>query len=739
MSEQPNQEPEQNLNISDSVLESVQIGGIAGRDLTQIQGEIGVVNVYGTVQVPQAPLEAAQPLSRDEYRWRQVLLSKVQQFWIDGILAKSLHTQVLIELGLEKRSDCVHSPLEGVEEFSSETKQVFTAGTSATDVFEDIGAGRTLLILGEPGSGKTVTLLKLTESLIARTTEDLSQPLPVVVNLSSWARQRKPIEDWLVQELAETGFTINKPLGKAWVEEEQLILLLDGLDEVEAKYRNACVQALNKFIQTHGRTEMVVCSRIRDYEALANKLSLRSAIYVQPLTPQQINEYLEQGGESLVALGSIINQNSEIKKFASSPLILSIMSLAYKDYSVYEINREGINIQFPEKLFNTYIERMFEGARKASYIKKIPDITKKYSKDNSQYWLTYLAYRMSEESQSIFFIERMQPYWLNPKHRILYYSSTWLLTIFIFSSFYFLIASLIILIDPELLIRAHTESITLLNLESSVSPSVESLSNQYSFWVGVYLNTLFIGLIAGLIIGFQKKIKTVETLKWSWKSGFESSIFGFFSGIKIGLILGPIIGITSLLLIVINDSNFLKLIKYPILRYLYAISAGGLYGIFIGFLIGFYIGIIFALFCIVFLGFRGPEILEKSKSIPNQGIWETAKNSLIYGLILSLAFSLLNVLSTGLYNYSNLYSGLSYAFLGIWIGGGAACLQHFILRFILYRMGHIPWNYARFLDYAAEHLFLQKVGGGYIFIHRMLLEHFASMELEPLQKNNLNS
>jgi len=25
---------------------------------------------------------------------------------------------------------------------------------------------------------------------------------------------------------------------------------------------------------------------------------------------------------------------------------------------------------------------------------------------------------------------------------------------------------------------------------------------------------------------------------------------------------------------------------------------------------------------------------------------------------------------------------------------------------------------------------LQKVGGGYIFIHRMLLEHFAAMDLE---------
>lgn len=63
-------------------------------------------------------------------------------------------------------------------------------------------------------------------------------------------------------------------------------------------------------------------------------------------------------------------------------------------------------------------------------------------------------------------------------------------------------------------------------------------------------------------------------------------------------------------------------------------------------------------------------------------------------------------------------------------GGCKACIKHFALRLILYRNNYIPWNYARFLDYATERIFLQKVGGGYIFIHRMLMEHFAQMELD---------
>jgi len=62
------------------------------------------------------------------------------------------------------------------------------------------------------------------------------------------------------------------------------------------------------------------------------------------------------------------------------------------------------------------------------------------------------------------------------------------------------------------------------------------------------------------------------------------------------------------------------------------------------------------------------------------------------------------------------------AFLIALLLGGLACLRHGVLRFLLWRAGSIPWNYPRFLDYAAEHILLRKVGGGYIFIHRLLLD-----------------
>jgi len=40
----------------------------------------------------------------------------------------------------------------------------------------------------------------------------------------------------------------------------------------------------------------------------------------------------------------------------------------------------------------------------------------------------------------------------------------------------------------------------------------------------------------------------------------------------------------------------------------------------------------------------------------------------------------------------------------------------------------MPLHYSAFLDYCAERIFLRKVGGGYIFVHRLLMEYFASLE-----------
>jgi hypothetical protein len=53
-----------------------------------------------------------------------------------------------------------------------------------------------------------------------------------------------------------------------------------------------------------------------------------------------------------------------------------------------------------------------------------------------------------------------------------------------------------------------------------------------------------------------------------------------------------------------------------------------------------------------------------------------------------------------------------------------------LLRLVLRHNGSAPWHYVDFLDYAAERIFLRKVGGGYIFIHRLLQDYFATLYMD---------
>jgi NACHT domain len=679
------------------------IGQAIDSTIVNFAGDGQVINLTINDRIPTASLPPSnivvQNLTQQEYRQRQVLLNKVRDAWVKGVLEKSLHARVSIELGLQERPDLVQQPFSDVAEFAAAPGQALPEGTPATTVFDRLGTGRTLLIVGEPGSGKTIALLKLAEDAIDRTEPDLRQQIPVVFNLSSWARKPQSIEQWLIQELLEK-YQVSKALGKTWVESEALMLLLDGLDEVKAEQRNACVQALNQFMQTHGTTEIVICCRIGDYQMLQDRLTLRSAICLQPLTVAQIDLYFEQAGDRLSALKAVLPQDAELQELAKSPLMLSVMSLAYQDFTPEQLTVGGKIEDYRKRLFATYIDRMFQ--RRGT--------TQQYSREDSQRWLIWLARRMTVASQTVFLIERLQPSWLlTGKQRIRYRVVSGLISgittgslIGIMPGLFFgtsnwMLGDLIFGVFNGFILE---KSAKLLYLEM--------------IFIIIYGMTGLIGMIYGPIHGLwvslMGNIKPIETLQWSWRKGRD----GFLYGIIFGIIFGIIYGLTT--------------------------SIGIIDGLPVGITFGLLLGLILGLLISLVIGFQGCEIQKKDKT--NYGIYRSVVNALITGvpifLIVGLSVWLFTGFSVWLFvgtEWTNrLFTGLFYGLLagltGGLINGGNASIRHFVLRVMLHRKGYVPWNYARFLDHATDRLFLQKVGGGYIFVHRMLLEHFAEMSIE---------
>ena len=615
--------------------------------------ETNLEKTLPTEFTPQLP--SVNSRSRQAYRHRNILLNKVKNYWIKGVLETSLHDKALIELGLEERLDAVERPWGLTWESSEAPQQKLPRGTRIIDKFNELGEGRSLLILGQPGAGKTTTMLELTRDLIALAETDTAQPMPVVFNLSSWRGHKQSIADWLVREL-QVKYQVSKTISKTWVDEQQLLLLLDGLDEVSMQRRDACVNALNQFTQKYGQTEIVVCSRLGDYETLPTRLQLQAAIYLQPLTNEQIQEYLRHTGTELETLRSTLAGDITLQEVAECPLMLNIMTLAYQGMLIEALPNCSLSAR-RHHLLNTYIERMFN--RKGAGIPQ--------GKVQIKQWLSRLAQQMVRESQTVFLIERMQPSWLQTRRQKWIYNLVFILSgILVSGGGAWLIFGVI-----------FSQAGLAINL----------------------IQSLVCGLVGGTIcILVKNRIEPVEDLVWSWAK-IKPNIF---LGLRVGLISGALFMLVTWLTVSLIYQSPLRI------RDFLPSAIAGLDA-----------GLIIALI----RSLQGGSI--ETSTVPNYGILRSAKFTIMLIFMSAIVWGLMVQFIMGMSFIGGVIAGM---ILGFFSPAGIACIQHFILRFILYRNREIPWDYARFLDYATQLIFLQKVGGGYIFIHRMLLEHFAEIE-----------
>jgi len=750
------------------------------------QGAKAIINIFRGSTAEQRAL-----------RNRQAMLQLVRNTWIKDVLEQSLHGAAMIELGLEERADAVERPWDIVLQTPDRPNRQLPPGTKIMDVFDEMN--RALLILGEPGSGKTTMLLELARDMIARAEEDPMQPIPVVFNLSSWAEKRQPIVEWLVDELT-TKYNIPKKIARPWVENGDLLLLLDGLDEVKLERREACVKAINDFRQEHGLTPLVVCSRIADYEALTTRLKLRGAVLLQPLTSQQVDQYLAGTGAELAVVRETLEHDATFQELAQTPLMLSVMTLAYRGVSAKDLQSLDTTEARRRYVFDAYVQRMFERR----------GIDECYSPEQTIYWLAWLARKMSQHAQTVFLIERMQPSWLPTRiWRWVYVLGSRLIGMLILG-----------LSVAPIVGRSIGRGITLFfeqYFEMMFGQSLEMMFGQDAEMIFGLTGGLSFGLSLGLIGGFSigfidalrferddknailKKTPTrwqsainflaVGLILWlgaglslglslgldlgliwgrisGWTSGLQNGLITvLFGGLIGGLFFGPLSGLMGGLIFglrgsrqsLTNDIQAVEPLRWSWGRAL----KGGVLGLIVGLVFGlgvvlvallvevlvvrpiaglpvigpFYrsidmvidgliFGPIFGLIGAVFGGLSSGVV--ETRIAPNQGIRFSVRNAVFAGLTFGMVLGLICGLSYGP-GYGVGYGLISGLLAGLWYGG-LDIIQHFTLRFILYRNGHIPWNYTCLLDYAAERIFLRKVGGGYIFVHRLLMDYFASLE-----------
>ena len=143
-----------------------------------------------------------------------------------------------------------------------------------------------VLVLGEPGIGKTTTLFKFSDELRQQALDGNGTPIPLILPLREWR------DDLTWDELVHRHLGVLAPRYEELLTSRRLYFLIDGLNELPRDdQRGAKIEALRELLGT--QTPAVVTCREIDYRDEALKLDL-DTITIHPLDPERVGDFLRR-------------------------------------------------------------------------------------------------------------------------------------------------------------------------------------------------------------------------------------------------------------------------------------------------------------------------------------------------------------------------------------------------------------------------------------------------------------
>jgi hypothetical protein len=164
--------------------------------------------------------------------------------------------------------------------------------------------GRRLLIIGEPGSGKTLMAISLVLEMITQGEQlPLAASVPVPISVSGW-NGKQDLGPWLVDRLVES-FRLSRVMARELVDGNYLLPVLDGLDESdddphsESSVSHLILEKLRSSPGANfgtGPRPIVMTCRSDFYLAMGGIDRLRNAVVIEPreIGHEEIRAYLQQ-------------------------------------------------------------------------------------------------------------------------------------------------------------------------------------------------------------------------------------------------------------------------------------------------------------------------------------------------------------------------------------------------------------------------------------------------------------
>jgi hypothetical protein len=277
------------------------------------------------------------------------------------------------------------------------------------DVLSRVPTGR-LVVLGEPGAGKTMLMVRLVLDLLGR--RHPGDAVPVLAGLASWDPARQDLQSWLAAQLAidHPALAEVAPLGssggsciQALLARRLIVPVLDGLDEIPEPVRGLAITLINDAMLPG--EQLVVTCRTEHYRAVARPrsggaaiLRATAAVQLSPLKSSEVMEYLchDSGaaGPGRWAFLNHIGAKSPVWRALETPLMVGLAKAIYGPRA----GEASMGLRDPAELLDATLPdqkavetRLLDQFVPAAYERRPGSPPPRWSPERAQRWLGFLA------------------------------------------------------------------------------------------------------------------------------------------------------------------------------------------------------------------------------------------------------------------------------------------------------------------------------------------------------------
>ncbi|MCP4600492.1 MAG: SUMF1/EgtB/PvdO family nonheme iron enzyme [Proteobacteria bacterium] len=316
-------------------------------------------------------VDSKAPLPDLESQIEQYLAKGITEY--ESISLTGFETRVRVPIQLEdlyvpldamvdlriKESDKPFQCADEAEELRHERMSREVPLAEAFECAREYGNRRSVVILGDPGSGKTTHMKRLFLAVAKHGSEKFGLPqgtIPIFLPLRNLKDTSGNLHSFIESELAEPYLDLSLDFGRHLLDRGKLLLLFDGLDEViDANMREQVSRWIEKVRITVPDSYLAVTCRYAGYTGRARLSEQFLEMNLRPLNDEQASKFIsnwfrivetsmakdkdqarikadKQTGKLLAELQkSDVRASARVFAMTRNPLLLTTICLVHRD------------------------------------------------------------------------------------------------------------------------------------------------------------------------------------------------------------------------------------------------------------------------------------------------------------------------------------------------------------------------------------------------------------------------